>query len=207
MTVNKVQSIVIYEQYTGKYEQTKQKSDRSRDENFKKETSPIIPNFIPSRSNSPNGPHILYKVSVPENAPQQSHTKQTLLHLRRDMNNRQDMISNGISILQTSTTSTYNDSITMENNSQNGANITKNTDVSNTYTTNDNNNDNKQIIVTLTTPTVINSQYCANLIKVDTQQKLARRAGTKISFLVTSQRGSITNPSTFYFRLLNEKSN
>ena len=35
--------------------------------------------------------------------------------------------------------------------------------------------------------------------------KITRRAGTKISLLVTSQRGSITNPRTFPFLLLNEK--
>ena len=71
----KDQSIVIYEQYTVKYDQTKQKTDRNRnrDENLNKETSTIIPNVISPRSHSPNRPHILYKVLVLENTLQQLH--------------------------------------------------------------------------------------------------------------------------------------
>ena len=66
--------IVIFDQHQVQNDQTKQKTGKNSDQNFNKETSMIIPNFISPRSlHSPNGPHILYKKLIPGNTILLSH--------------------------------------------------------------------------------------------------------------------------------------
>ena len=63
----------------------------------------------------------------------------------------------------------------MENSSQNDPNIIENTDTSDNYTTTTNPADDKQIIVTFTTPTVLASRYCANLIEADNDKNIVQQ--------------------------------
>ena len=75
------------------------------------------------------------------------------------------MVSNVTSTLQASTTTTQIDRFTVENNSQNDANIFENTDASNMSTNNAKND--KWNITTFITHTVLASQNYANLIEVE----------------------------------------